>query len=76
MALRATVQNGRIIVDEPTDLPDGTILYLVADDEGDALDDEARERLHAQLAVSWRSAQAGRTRPASELLAELRARRR
>lgn len=76
MAIRATVQSGRIIADEPTELPDGTTLELVSDDEGDDLDDAERERLHAQLAASWQSAQAGRTRPVSELLAELRARRR
>lgn len=35
MPLRAKVKNGRIIVDEPTDLPDGAELSLVpvADDE-------------------------------------------
>jgi hypothetical protein len=35
MPLRATVKNGRIIVDEPTDLPDGAELTLVpvVDDE-------------------------------------------
>ena len=76
MTIRAKVQSGRIVVDEPTALPDGTTLDLVADDEGDDLTDEEREHLHAHLAASWRSAQAGRTRPASELIAELRARRR
>ena len=32
--LRANVQNGRLIVEEPTTLPEGTVLDLVADDEG------------------------------------------
>jgi len=76
MAIRAKVQSGRIVVDEPTSLPDGTTLSLVVDDEGDDLDAAEREALHAHLEASWRSAQAGRVRPASELLAELRARRR
>lgn len=76
MAIRARVEQGRLIVDEPTSLPDGTVLDLVIDDGGDDLDEADRERLHAHLAASWRSAQAGRTRPVSELLAELRARRR
>jgi hypothetical protein len=75
MAIRAKVQSGRLVVDEPTSLPEGTTLNLVVDDEGDDLDDEEREVLHAHLEASWRSAQAGRVRPASELLAELRARR-
>lgn len=76
MAIRATVQSGRIIVDEPTSLPDGTTLNLVVDDEGDDLGEEERAALHAHLATSWRSAEEGRVRPASELLTELRARRR
>jgi hypothetical protein len=29
MPVRARVKNGRLLVDEPTDLPDGTELYLV-----------------------------------------------
>jgi hypothetical protein len=76
MMIRAKVQGGRIVVDEPTSLPDGTILNLVVDDEGDDLDAEERAALHAHLEASLRSAQEGRVRPASELLAELRARRR
>jgi hypothetical protein len=32
-ALKAHVENGRIIVDDPTDLPDGTVLYVVPIDE-------------------------------------------
>ncbi|HEX3763443.1 MAG TPA: hypothetical protein VHW23_32330 [Kofleriaceae bacterium] len=76
MSIRATVSSGRIIVDQPTLLPDGTTLNLVVDDEGDDLDDEEREALHAHLAASWKSALAGNVRPASELLAELRSKRR
>jgi hypothetical protein len=76
MAIRAKVQSGRIVVDEPTSLPDGTTLDLVVDDGGDELDSEERAALHAHLEASWRSVEAGRVRPANELLAELRARRR
>jgi len=32
MSVRARVRNGRLIVDEPTDLPDGTEVELVAVD--------------------------------------------
>lgn len=52
MALRAHVAHGRIILDEPTDLPEGTVLDLVADDEGDDLDEEERQKLEAALAES------------------------
>jgi hypothetical protein len=76
MVIRAMVQSGRIVVDEPTSLPDGTVLNLVVEDEGDDLSPDERAALHAHLEASWRSVEEGRTRPASELLAELRARRR
>lgn len=76
MSIRAKVSSGRIIVDEPTLLPEGTTLNLVVDDEGDDLDDNEREALNAHLLAGWRSAQAGRVRSASELLAELRSKHR
>lgn len=41
----------------------------------DDLDEAEREQLHQALERSMESARAGRTRPVSELLAELRARR-
>jgi hypothetical protein len=75
MSIRAKVSGGRIIVDEPTLLPEGTMLNLVVEDEGDDLDAEEREALNAHLAASWKNAQAGNVRPASELLAALRSKR-
>ena len=62
-------------MDETTTLPDGTIIDLVADDEGDDLTDEERLALHEALSASWTSAEAGRVRPVSEILNELRQRR-
>lgn len=73
--LRARVESGRLILDEATTLPDGTVLDLVLDDEGDDLSDHDREALHAALARSSESLNAGRVRPASEIIDELRARR-
>jgi hypothetical protein len=73
--LRARVEKGRLVLDEPTTLPDGTVVDLVADDEGDDLTDDERRILHESLSSSWRSAEAGRLRPASEILEELRQRR-
>ena len=73
--LRARVEKGRIILDEPTTLPDGTVIDLVADDEGDDLTEEERRALHAALSASWTAAEAGRLRPASAILDELRQRR-
>ena len=73
--LRARVENGRLILDEPTTLPEGTVLDLVLDDEGDSLSDQEREALHAALTRSSESVDAGRVRPASAITGELRARR-
>jgi len=73
--LRARVEKGRLISDEPTNLPEGTVIDLVADDEGDNLTDDDRRALHAALSASWTSAEAGRLRPAGEIIDELRRRR-
>lgn len=73
--LRARVEKGRLVLDEPTSLPDGTVVDLVADDEGDDLTEEERRALHEALTASWRSAQAGNVRPASSTVDELRRRR-
>ena len=73
--LRARVEKGRIILDGPTTLPEGTVVDLVADDEGDNLTEDERRILHEALEASWKSAEAGRLRPASEILDELRQRR-
>ena len=70
--LRARVENGRLLLDEPTELPDGTIVELVANDEGDDLTEPERQALHDALSASWTSAQAGRLRPASAIVDELR----
>jgi hypothetical protein len=70
--LRARVENGRLVLEEPTTLPEGTVVNLVADDEGDDLTDEERRALHEALSESWKSAEPGRLRPASAILDELR----
>jgi hypothetical protein len=69
------VQNGRLVLDEPTTLPEGTVVDLVADDEGDDLTDDERRALHKALAESWNSAEEGRLRTVSAILDELRRRR-
>jgi len=73
--LRARVEKGRIVLNEPTTLRDGTVIDLVADDEGDDLTDEERRALHEALSTSWQSAEAGHLKPASKILDELRRRR-
>ena len=71
-ALKVRVENGRIKLDEPTDLPDGTELYLVPADGGDDLDDKERAALHRELEASIAEAEAGQLIDADEVLAELR----
>jgi hypothetical protein len=73
--IQARVERGRLVLDQPTTLPEGTIVDLVADDAGDDLTDDERRALHDALSRSWESAEAGRLRPASEILDELRRRR-
>ena len=72
--LRAKVKNGRLVVDEPTSLPEGTVLDLAVDDEGDDLDDEERQALLAAITRAWASAKAGKLRAADSIIDELRAR--
>ena len=73
--LLARVEKGRLVLDEPTDLPEGTVVSLVADDEGDDLTDHERQALHEALSASWQSVEACRVRPASAIQDELRRRR-
>ena len=73
--LRARVEKGRLVLDEPTTLPHGTVIDLVADDKGDDLTDEERRALHDALSASWQSAETGRLRPAAAILDELRRRK-
>lgn len=66
------MQNGRLVVDEPTSLPEGTILDLVVDDEGDDLDAAERALRDEALAKAWLQAQAGKGRPAGDVVRDLR----
>ena len=72
--LRAQVKNGRLVVDEPTSLPEGTVLDLVVDDEGDDLDQAERTLRDEALLKAWQQAQAGNGRPAQDVIQDLRRR--
>jgi hypothetical protein len=79
-SVKAHVKNGRLVLDEATDRPEGEIVELVPLDEvlangGDYLDDTERERLHASLREGIRQMKAGETIDAAEAMAELRAHR-
>jgi hypothetical protein len=68
------VHNGRIQLDEPTDLPDGAEIDLVAI-EDDGLSPEERVELHASLDRALEDRQAGRTVDAWAYLKQYRAQR-
>jgi len=72
--LRARVKNGRLVLDEPTDLPEGEVVDLVPSDVDD-MSDEERASLDAALAVSIEQMKHGQLLDADEALAKLRARR-
>ncbi len=74
-ALKAVVRNGRIVIDEPTELPDGTELVLAVVDEGDDMDDAERARLHESLRRSIGQAKAGQLIDGDEVIGKLLARR-
>lgn len=72
MTLRARVQGGKLVVDQPTSLPEGTEVQLLPLDPGDWLGDDDRAALHRALVASAADAKAGRLVDADEVLAELR----
>jgi hypothetical protein len=69
-ALKARVRQGRLVVQEPVDFPEGTELELTIADPGDDLDEAERNALHEALSRAWESTKAGKGRPASEFLAD------
>ena len=77
--LKAQVKNGRLLLDEPTELPEGEEIELVPLEEvlangGDYLDAEERERLHRSIERGVADVEAGRTVDARQVIEELRAR--
>jgi hypothetical protein len=74
MTIKARVREGRLILDEPTDLPEGTEIELLPLDPGDWLDETNRAALHEALRQSDADIAAGRLIDAEEILRELRSR--
>ncbi len=71
--LKAHVHNGRLVLDEPTDLPEGEVVFLQPVDSDD-MDDEDRAALHAELRASIAEAEAGQTEDFGRMMVELRQR--
>jgi hypothetical protein len=73
-AHKAVVRNGRLILDEPTDLPEGQVVELLdADPYSDELDldGEQRARLDDAIDRGRADAKAGRTTSAKDFIDEL-----
>ncbi len=72
MVLKAQVKNGRLVLDEPTDLPEGSVVPLEIADDWDELDDTERAAVREEIAASIAERKAGApTFSAEEVLAEL-----
>lgn len=70
---RARVKNGRLVLDEPTNLPEGAEVTVILADADD-LDDEERAELHRAIEEGMDDCDAGRVEDAYKVIAELRAR--
>lgn len=73
-ALKAHVKAGRLVLDEPTDLPEGTEVELTVVEDDD-FSPEERARLLKELGESQDEYERGEHRDAFEFLAQLRAER-
>ena len=74
-ALKARVVNGRLVMNEPTDLPEGEEVNLVVADDWGEMSEEERAELDRALEESIAQAKAGQLVDAEVVMAELRSRR-
>jgi len=71
-ALKAHVRGGRLVLDEPTNLPEGAEVRVALVD-GDDLDDTERAELHAAILAAEQELDAGQVLSEEDLWARLRA---
>lgn len=72
MVLKAHVKNGRLVLDEPTDLSEGSVVPLEIADDWDELDDKERAAVREEIAASIADRRSGSpTFSAEEVIAEL-----
>ncbi len=72
-ALKARVRAGRLILDEPTTLPEGSELSLIVAPVEEEFDDLDREEIDRLLEEAEADRRAGRSFPAEDVLRELEA---
>ena len=75
LTLKGRVKAGRLVIDDPVDLPDGSEVELAVVDTGDDLDEAERERLHATLLEAQGEIDRGEGIPAEQVIERLRRRR-
>ena len=73
-SLKAIVKNGRLVMDEATELPEGTEVVLAAVDGTDDMDDAERARLHESLRRTIAQAKAGQVIDGDKVIGKLLAR--
>jgi len=72
LTITARVHAGRLVLDEPTTLPEGTQVALLPLDPGDWLNDADRAALHAALEASDADVASGRLIEAADVIRSLR----
>lgn len=75
--IKAHVKNGRLQLDEPTNLPEGQVVYLqpvegLVVTESEDREDDHRAALHAELEASLAEADAGEVVDFPAAIADLR----
>jgi hypothetical protein len=70
--LRALVKNGRVVVDEPTSLPDGAQVELLVLDAGEEMGADEQAALDASLDRGLAQADRGEVHSIDDVLAKLR----
>ncbi len=70
-ALKAQVRAGRLVLDEPTNLPEGAEVRVALVDD-DELDDKERAELHAALLAAEAELDAGQAVSEADLWKRLR----
>jgi len=70
--LHAQVRNGRVVVDEPTNLPDGSNVELLVLDAAAELDEPERAALDASISRGLAEADRGELHSVDYVLARLR----
>ena len=72
MVLHARVKSGHLVVDEPTDLPEGTAVELMLVADEDDMSPEERAEIDASIDRGIDQMERGEGIPADELLRRIR----